>query len=285
MFQATDIVIAAFIKRLQEEYQVAYGAGEPGHTDIIADMARTALGRIALSNALFHTLDYAMTVTEVGLDILKGRMIRDGDVTPRAWLHFVTSALMTSVGFVRDACPGDSPGRCVIDKRGKYVTLPRGATDGYLWPHSIPRAKLFVRYRLRGHPVLEPDEIAANIDYCRFPPPRDRNQETGTWPGLLRASQFIGTVADPNFLRKLKPLFLELKESGVAGDLGFKHAADLRAGYGALFWTHIHDMTREGVDLLRYTNSGRQWLANMYAQLLSEERETPALGMVRRKKA
>jgi hypothetical protein len=44
-------------------------------------------------------------------------------------------------------------------------------------------------------------------------------------------------------------------------------------------------MTREGVDLLRYTNSGRQWLANMYAQLLSEERETPALGMVRRKKA
>jgi hypothetical protein len=285
MFQASDIIIAAFVRRLQEEYAESFGEGAPWHRDVIADVARSGLGRIALSNAMFHTLDHTITLTQVGLDILKGRIIRDGDVTPRAWLHFITSLLTLSIGFVRDVCPGDGPGRCVIDKYGQTIELPRGASDGYLWPHSTVRAKIYARARFAHHAVLEADELAENIDYCRFPPPRDRNHETDSWPGLLRAAQFIGTVADPNFLRKLKPLFLELEESGVAAERGFKHPADLRAGYTELFWTHIHDMTRDGVDLLRYTNSGRQWLANMYAQLLSEERQTPALGVVRRKQA
>jgi hypothetical protein len=285
MFQASDIVIAAFIRRLQDEYLEAFGAGDPGHLDIIADVARSALGRIAQSNALYHTLDHTLIVTQVGLDMLKGRIIRDADVTPRAWLHFVTALLTVSIGFVRDVCPGDQPGRCVVEKRGRTIDLPRGATDGYLWQHAIVRAKLFVRHRFRGHPLLEPDELAAAIDYCRFPPPRDRNHDTGSWPGLLRAAQFIGIIADPNFLRKLKPLYLELAESGVAATLGFDHPEDLRAGYTSLFWTQIHELTRDGVDLLRYTNGGRQWLANMYAQLLSEERETPAPGMVRRRRA
>lgn len=283
MFQASDILIAAFIRRLRQEYTSVFGGGEIGHTDIISDIARSALGRVALSNALFHNLEHAINVTNVGLSVLKGRIVRDANVTPVDWLHFVGSLLTCSVGFLRDTLAGDEPGRCVIDELGNTVEFPHGATDGYLWPWSVDRSKLFVRARFRGHPVLDAELLAANIEYSRFPPPRDRNHETATWPGLLRAAQFIGTVADPNFLRKLKPLFLELQEAGVAAELGFNHPADLRAGYTELFWTHIHSLTREGVDLLRYTDSGRQWLANMYAQLLSEERQTPALGMVRKK--
>ena len=142
-----------------------------------------------------------------------------------------------------------------------------------------------MRQRFAGHKAIDPEILAGNIEYCRFPPLRDRNPDTDTWPGLLRAAHFIGAVADPSFLAKLKPLYLELKESGVLDQLGFIDAADLRAGYTALFWNHIHDLTRDAADLLRFTDSGRQWLANMYAQLLSEERQTPALGMVRRRKA
>ena len=49
-------------------------------------------------------------------------------------MHFVVSTLCFAVGFMRDVCPGDDgKGLCVIDAAGGTVTMPRGATDGWLW--------------------------------------------------------------------------------------------------------------------------------------------------------
>ena len=281
MFKPSDFVINAFIRELRKGYAAGFGDGTPGHADLVAEVARSTLGRIARSNALYHDLDHTIIVTQVGIEIMQGRMIRDADVVSLDWVHYVVSLLCFSIGFVRDVCPGDAPGQVVIEETGRTAAMPRGATDGYLWQYAVERGMLYVRTRFRHHPVLNPEILAGQIEYARFPPLSDRNPETATYGGLLRAAHFIGAAADPNFMAKMRPLFLELQESGIATQFGFGDAAQFRAAYVELFWNILHKMTRDGAALLAYTANGRQWLANMYAQVLAEEHQQPAMGVAR----
>lgn len=271
MFRPSDIIINAFVRRLAEDYTEAFGAGTPGHVDTIVQVARMALARIASSDALYHDLDHTVLVVQVGQEILRGRIVRDGDVTATDWVHFTCSLLCFAIGFVRGACPDDTGDTCVIDEAGGTFTMPRGATSGRLWPYFTDRSKIFVRHYFRNHPVLDAEVMAENIEYARFPPPREGNRDTTTYPGLLRAAHIIGAVADPNFMLKLKPLSLELTESGLATEFGFKDSAEFRAGYPGFFWRTLFPLIRHGAELLTYSGDGRVWLATMHAQLLAEE--------------
>lgn len=281
MFKASEIVINAFIARLREAHGFAWGARNPDHADLICDVARSALSQQARTNALYHDIDHTMIVTAVALEIVQGRMIREGDVTPSDWLHYIAGALSFAIGYVRGVCPGDTADACVIDEAGTLRAMPRGATDGWLWPYSTDRSKLYVRHRYRGHDVLDGNVLATNIEYTRFPPSNQVNLETTNYPGLLRAAHFIGAVADPNFMVKLKPLYLELQEAGITNQLGYTSVADLRAGYPPLYWNILHPFARDGAEYLKYTANGRQWLANMHAQLLAEEHQEPSMGVRR----
>lgn len=271
MFRPSDIIIEAFVRRLRDDYDAVFGAGQPGHRETIVETARMALPRIARSDALFHDLDHTMLVTLVGQDILRGRMARDGDVSAGDWVHFVASLLCFAVGFVRNVCPGDDGDDCVIDDGGSRLVLPRGATDARLWPHFTDRGKMFVRHYFRHHPLLDCEVMAANIEYSRYPPPPDRNLETESYPGLLRAAHLIGSIADPNFILKIKPLVLELEESGMTAQLGFANVEEFLIGYPNMFWTHLYPRVAAGMELLKFSGEGRVWLTNLHAHLLSQE--------------
>lgn len=273
MFSPSQHIINAFVERLKDEYNDVFVNGPEGHLDTIVQVARRALNRIARSDALYHDLDHTLQVTLVGQDILRGRLVRDGDVTSLDWVHFVCSLVCFATGFSRDVCPGDDGNVCVIDEKGNTVTLPRGATDGFLWPYFADRSKIFVRQRFKNHEFLDGDRLAANIEYARFPPPTDRNLDTGTYPGLLRAAHIIGAIADPNFMLKTTPLMLELLESGMADQLGFETTTEFRDVYNKLFWTVLQPMVTDGVDYLNMTIQGRAWLANMYAHALMLEND------------
>ena len=149
-----------------------------------------------------------------------------------------------------------------------------GATDGSLWPHFTDRTKIFLREYYANHPILDPEILAAQVEYSRFPPPRT-NDETETYPGLLRAAQVIGAIADPDFSLKMMRLWLELKECNLQETLGFNSPSELRDKYPQFFWNMLHPMIPEGMELLTYTGSGRLWLANMHAHVLLEEHRTP----------
>ncbi len=271
MFRPSDLIIDAFIRHLDDVYADTFGGREPECRQTIRDVARMALSHHARSNAPYHDMDHTIHVTIVGQDILRGKIIRDGNVSPRDWTAFVSALLCFALGFVRGICPGDTDDAFETGEEGAVVAMPRGATDGYLWPYFTSRSKLFVRNYFAVHPVLDGKRLADIIEYSRFPPPEGRNLETATYPGLLRAAHIIGAVSDPNFMLKMRRLFIEFIESGIGEDLGYPDHVALKNGYPDLFWDVLHPRIREGIRLLTYTGEGRVWLANMHRHVMREE--------------
>ena len=273
MFRPSDILIDAFAAHLREEYERTFPGAELAHRNAIERAGRAALGHIARSNALYHDLSHTILVTQIGQSILKGKILRGDDVTSADWMHFVVSTLCFAVGFVRDVCPGDDgKGSCVVDADGRTLTMPRGATDGWLWPYFTDRSKLFVAHHFRNDPVVDWRKVADNIEYSRYPPLPDRNRETTTFPGLLRAAHLIGSIADPEFDAKTKPLLVELEESGMTKLLGYSDIAEFRVGFQDLFWLTMYPLVADGLKLLDLTGEGREFVAHLHAHLLVEKR-------------
>ena len=97
------------------------------------------------------------------------------------------------------------------------------------------------------------------------------DQATANEGGLVRAADLIGQLADPNYLRKQNALFHELVETGSAEKLALSSPADLSEGYVAFFWKQIEPYIGDALRYLALTAEGRQWTANLYAQVFTVE--------------
>ena len=113
-------------------------------------------------------------VTLVGQEILRGRHITVGSVTPRDWLHFIVALLCHDIGYVRGICRGDGDGQYVTNLAGDKVSVPEGSTDAAMTPYHIARSQLFVRERFSKAVLshLDTAEIEAYIEHTRSPSPR-----------------------------------------------------------------------------------------------------------------
>jgi len=274
MFNPTQIVIESFARELRSMYDRTYGILEPSYPGIISFVAGLALENIATSDAAYHDINHTIQVTLCGQEILRGRHISVGGVNPREWLHFLISLLCHDIGYVRGICRGDSDGQYVTDLSGNKITAPEGATDAAMTPYHVARSKLFIRERFGKAALLHFDiaEIEANIEHTRFPVPEDeKHAATGDFPGLLRAADLIGQLADPNYLRKTAALFNEFRETGVNKKLKYNSPADLRANYPRFFWKAVRPYISDGLRYLRVTQEGQQWIANLYANVFSTE--------------
>jgi hypothetical protein len=106
----------------------------------------------------------------------------------------------------------------------------------------------------------------------RFPvPEEEQHAPTDDFPGLLRAADLIGQLADINYLRKTSALFSEFRETGISTKLNFNSAADLRANYPHFFWQMVRPYLVGALRYLRVTQEGQQWIANLYANVFLME--------------
>lgn len=272
MFNATSTLIEAFVGRLSAGYRHMYSTREPAFAGVLEWVGTMAMEVIANSDALYHDVEHSIMVTLVGQEILRGKHILDGGVEPHHWLHFIISLLCHDIGYVRGICPGDREGIYATDGHGGRVTMPPGATDAFLTPYHVERGKLFIRARFGGHPLIDAEVIARNIEHTRFPVPHaDDTRESADYPGLVRAADLIGQMADPDYLRKLPALFHEFEETGANRTLGYQVPEDLRRGYPAFFWKMVSQPTQSALRYLRATREGREWVSNLYSHVFSEE--------------
>jgi len=273
MFDGTQLVIDAFVERLESAYHRNYGTFEPALGEILGWAGRMALERIAQTDALYHDVEHTVMVTLVGQEILRGKHIREGGVSPSDWLHFMISLLCHDIGYVRGVCRDDKGEMCSTG-RGELVRMPPGATDAFLTPYHVERGIQFIRERFAGHGVIDPEIVAMNIELTRFPTPADTDrQETADYRGLVRAADLIGQLGDPNYLRKLPALFHEFEETGTNRKLGYSSPADLRRGYPSFYWDVVSRYIDAGLGHLGVTVAGRQWIANLRSHVFATEHE------------
>ena len=282
MFNPTEVVIDAIEKQLRDAYLRTYTTLEPSYPGIISFVGRMALEIIANSDAPYHDLNHTIAVTLVGQEILKGKHLRDGGVSPQDWLNFTVALLCHDIGYVRGVCRNDRDGCFVINAENETVDLAPGATDAALAPYHVERGQIFIRERFGDNLNIDVETVCANIEYTQFPVPEAYDTESGPdYPVLLRAADLIGQLGDPHYMRKISALFMEFEETGVNAKLGYQTSADLRAAYPAFFWNMVGPYIGSGLRYLRMTQNGKQWVANLYAHIFAEEHDLPSLGAER----
>jgi hypothetical protein len=282
MFNPTSVVIDAFVDELRKGYVGTYTNLEPDYPGIIDYVGHMALELIANSDAPYHNLEHTISVTLVGQEVLKGKHLREGGVSPRDWLHFIISLLCHDIGYVRGICRNDKQGHYVTGVGNETVKLLEGATDASLTPYHVDRGKLFVRERFGKNGHIDVEVLCANIEYTRFPVPnRNEDGAAAGYPALVRASDLVGQLADPNYMRKVSALFAEFEETGMNGKLGYTNAAGLRAKYPKFFWSVVTPYIEDALGYLRMTQEGRAWVSGLYAHIFAEEHQLPTLGAER----
>lgn len=281
VFNATEILINAFVQQLRDGYQRTYGGFKADYADIIGWAGSMALENIANSDALYHNVEHTILVTLVGQEILRGKHIREGGVAPEDWLHFIISLVCHDIGYVKGVCRQDRDDESfyATGVDGNVVKLKPGSSDASLTPYHVDRGKLFIEERFGGHPLIRAQDIKRNIELSRFPvPAAEDHQDTVNYPGLVRAADLIGQLSDPRYLKKICALFYEFEETGMNSHLNYQHPGDLRRNYSKFYWKGVHRYIQDALRYLQLTQQGKQIIANLYANVFMVEHE-PAEGM------
>jgi len=276
MFNLIATTIHHCARELHAGYCNTYGSLKADYAEILAWAAQMALESIAQSDAAYHDVEHTVLVTLTGQEILRGKQIREGGVTPEDWLHCILSLLCHDIGYVKGLCGGDRPQerRYSIGVQDAWVQLQPGATDASLTPHHVDRGKQFVAERFAGHFLIDVARLQQNIELTRFPAPQDElHAQTHTYPGLMRAADLLGQLADPRYLQKLPGLFREFVETGADRALGSAHAGELRAGFPGFYHNVVQPCVAEGLDYLNVTQAGNQLVAHLYGNIFTVEQE------------
>lgn len=279
MFNPVLTVIDAFVARLQEGYRATFSNLEPSYPGVIGWLGRMAMERLANSDALYHNVEHTVMVTLVGQEILRGKQLLRGGVTPHDWLNFILSLVCHDIGYLRGCCLEDTDDSFVADESGKRVTLPEGASDAYLAPYHVERSKIFVRERFGEVGLFDVERLTQGLELTRFPVPNDDDhRETESDAALVRAADLIGQLADPAYMRKINALFYEFEETGVNRRLGYKTPADLAEQYPRFYWGAVRPFITTGLTYLHATQEGKQWVANLHTHVFAAEHNERRLG-------
>jgi hypothetical protein len=215
-------------------------------------------------------------VALVGQEILRGKHIREGGITSDDWLHFIISLVCHDIGYVKGVCRSDRDTERLYatGQNGEMVYLPPGASDASLTLYHVDRAKLFIDERFGGHKLIEAEVIKRNIELTRFPVPIEGDhRDTVNFPGLIRASDLIGQMSDPRYLKKISALYYEFEETGVNQALGYRHPGDLRRNYSMFYWNGVYPYIQQALRYLGLTQQGKQIVANLYSNVFVIEHE------------
>ncbi|MCT7948205.1 metal-dependent phosphohydrolase [Ancylothrix sp. C2] len=277
MFNLIQLKIDSLIRPLQTGYRQTFGNQNPAYADLIACIANIALENIAKTDALYHNIDHTILVTLVGQEILRGKQIKEGNVSPEDWVHCIIAWLCHDIGYVKGVCRCDKPAERLYQTgtNKDMISVPTSATDASLTAYHIDRGKLFVQQYLSNCQLIDINVIQRNIEHTRFPvPPGETHKDTVTYPGLVRAADLIGQLSDPEYLQKLPALFYEFEETGTNKHLGYKNPGDLRAGFPKFYWNVVYQYIEAALPYLEQTPEGRKILDSLTTNISTVEAET-----------
>lgn len=267
-------MIEQFGDRLEVEYEKAYGRHNNKYESFIAWLCRCTLENIHNSDMLYHNVEHTMLVVTVGQQILIGKHLKEGGVSPEDWVHFMTALFCHDIGYVKGICRSDAGNHFATGVEDEIIELPSDGTDAILTPYHVDRSQKFVRERFKNQLLFEinAEEVCSYIEMTRFPPPDNAQyKDTRGYGGLVRAADFIGQLGDPGYLRKIPALFYEFEQIGFNEKIGYKTPEDMRKEYASFFWNVVSPYISDAIEYLNVTQDGKQWVASLYSHVFSVE--------------
>ncbi len=265
--------IERFAESLKHAFLENYG-NDGLYAGVLAWAGRMALETIANSDMLYHDVDHTICVAQVGQEILKGKHLLEGGVTREHWLHYMVAVLCHDIGYVRGICRNDRPGVYDTGVDGKCVEISMDGSNALLTPYHVDRGKLYVRERFSNSPIgFDVDLIGYFIEQTRFTPSEKTDTNLRDYPALTKAADFIGQLGDPARQRKIPALYFEFEELGFNEKFGYHSPGDMRRDYPKFFWGQVHPYLGGAIEYLRATLDGKQFLANLYANVFEAQHE------------
>ncbi|WP_315798493.1 HD domain-containing protein [Bradyrhizobium sp. SZCCHNRI3043] len=275
MMTLPELAAAALERFLSSYMRRRFGSSHTQLTEMLPAAARIALECIGNSDALYHNVEHTLLVTLAGHEILRGRALHS-HMTADDYVHVILACLLHDIGYVRGLFREDDVNGFVIDRGGRKICLPRGASDASLMPYHVDRSKLYVINRIEGMAPLDKDRIARAIEGTRFPPLA--GQQFDEEQSIVRAADLIGQLGDPNYIRKANALYYEFEEVGINRQLGYESPADIVNRYPQFYWNSVAPHIQTEIRYLNMTSTGRQWIANLYANVFRAERDISLSG-------
>ncbi|MBN1252183.1 MAG: hypothetical protein JXR51_04690 [Bacteroidales bacterium] len=261
-----------FIQKLENEFIENFGIISLEQKSILYKSGIKALSLIANSNAPYHDLYHTILVTDVAQEILKGLNFEKNNINPNIWLHFILAAIHHDIGYVKGSLKNDTFENYIVDDYNNSIKISNNLNDSYLAPYHVSRSKIYVKEVFKNDFIIDKDFICDLIETTRFPiPDIEEYQNTQDLASLLRAADLIGQLADIDYHKKMKCLFIEFEESGVNNETGYKSIDDMREKYPDFFWKSVNPYIKEAIKYLNYTKDGKKWIENLYSNVALSE--------------
>lgn len=278
MITVPELAADALGNFLSEYMSARFEFSDGRLVQFVPSVARLALECIGNSDALYHNVEHTMLVTLAGHDIMRGRALHT-HMSASDYAHVIMACLVHDIGYVRGVVVGDGAEGFVVSAGGDRVKLARGASDAALLPHHVDRSKLYALDRFKGFDFLDSERVARAVEGTRFPGELTADIEPmGEEASILRAADLIGQLGDPHYIRKANALYHEFEEAGLNRQLGYHSPADLIDKYPQFYWNSIAPQVQTAIGYLNVTASGRQWIANLYANVFRAERDLALSG-------
>ena len=91
LYNFNYLTIDRFGKSLENDFRDAYGQRGDDFAGYVNWIGRFALENIGNSDMLYHDVEHTMLVTTVGQQILLGKHLLEGGISPKEWAHFITA--------------------------------------------------------------------------------------------------------------------------------------------------------------------------------------------------
>jgi len=265
------ILIDAGIGGIEKSYESLFGNRDEKWVSRARSVVRMALEKINNCDTLYHNLNHTLLVSDAGHAILKGKQLRDEDVSPRDWLHFNIAVVCHDIGFVHGICRLDE-GRVFATGLGdESIAMKTEGTDAQLGPWHVDRAKQFIREYFTGNrrSWIDVDVVCDFIEATRFPVTESAAKKGfDQLDSMVRAADLIGQLADPQYLRKMPALYYELREIGKLEEMGYSNPEQMRRAYSAFYRKFIQPYLFQALEFLQMTKKGRAWAAALDSHIL-----------------
>ena len=258
-FDPAQILTNALSDDLTKSFAEQFPDAAQEYTAFLRDAVSLATKHLTQTSASYHDADHTVMVVMAGQDILRGKAL-NGTLRATDWIHGITAMLFHDIGYSRTACRDDIEGVLVTDSNGGRLIPEAGKSDAILAPYHVDRGMIFVKEHFAASDIVDAERLSAAINYTRFPVPEaPEYSDVDSEPGLVRAADLIGQLADPLYPQKLTNLYYEMLETGAADALGYGSALDMVDAFPQFFQGLVEPLLGPAVHFLEQTPEGAEW--------------------------